>query len=157
MLRIHHPRGLRRETEELGVEFVDPIQEWRALDIQRIAKVFSLTPAAPSCSSDNVTIDSSPRCRLCQNADSELAPGNLPAMPTTAMALAGSVSDARNCSRVQSSLPPHCGTVARSRALVGSVANAVDARSAGVHGHAELPRHVGHDVIQRPASQQQRY
>src|ERR1700716_428728 len=59
------------------------------------ARVFSLTPAAVSCSSDSVTIDSSPRRRLSQNADSELAPGNLAAMPTTAIALDGSESDGK--------------------------------------------------------------
>ena len=46
-----------------------------------------------SSSSDNVTIDSSPRRKLFQNADTELAPGNLPAMPTIAIALDGSDSD----------------------------------------------------------------
>jgi hypothetical protein len=59
-----------------------------------LAKVFSLTPAALSWSSDNVTIDSLPHLRLSQNCDSESAPGSLPAMPTIAMALGGSNSDA---------------------------------------------------------------
>src|ERR1700738_1112249 len=47
-------------------------------------------PSASRSSSDSVTIDSSPRRRLSQKADSVLAPGNLAAMPTTAIALAGS-------------------------------------------------------------------
>src|ERR1700739_1812250 len=47
-------------------------------------------PSASRSSSDRVTIDSSPRRRLSQNADSVLAPGNLAAMPTTAIALGGS-------------------------------------------------------------------
>src|SRR5258708_5503371 len=47
-------------------------------------------PAARRLSSDRVTIDSSPRRKLSQNADTESAPGNLPAMPTTAIALGGS-------------------------------------------------------------------
>ena len=33
VLRIHHPRGLRRETEELSVEFVDPVEERGAPDV----------------------------------------------------------------------------------------------------------------------------
>src|SRR5688572_1502270 len=45
-----------------------------------------------SSSSVKVTIDSSPRRRLRQNADTEPAPGNLPAMPTIAIALSGSAS-----------------------------------------------------------------
>src|SRR5271165_1188756 len=59
-----------------------------------LARACSLTPAALSCCSDSVTMDSSPRRRLSHNADGELAPGNLPAIPTTATALAGSESDA---------------------------------------------------------------
>src|SRR5215212_8360093 len=43
-----------------------------------------------SSSSDKSTIDSSPRRRLSQNVDTESAPGNLPAMPTTAIAFGGS-------------------------------------------------------------------
>ena len=58
-----------------------------------LASAFSLTPAAGRSSSDSVTIDSSPRRRLSQNADTESAPGNLPAMPTTAIALGGNESD----------------------------------------------------------------
>src|ERR1700749_860575 len=46
-----------------------------------------------SSSSDNVTIDSSPHRKLFQNADTELAPGNLPAIPTIAIALDGSEFD----------------------------------------------------------------
>src|SRR3954467_6590460 len=49
-------------------------------------------PAARRSSSDRVTIDSSPRRRLSQNVDTESAPGNLPAMPTTAIALGGKAS-----------------------------------------------------------------
>src|ERR1700722_2003697 len=47
-------------------------------------------PSASRSSSDRVTIDSSPRRRLSQKADSVLAPGTLAAMPTTAIALGGS-------------------------------------------------------------------
>src|SRR5215212_609036 len=44
-----------------------------------------------SSPSDKSTIDSSPRRRFSQNVDTESAPGNLPAMPTTAIALGGRV------------------------------------------------------------------
>src|SRR5581483_4680623 len=47
-------------------------------------------PSASRSSSDSVTIDSSPRRKLSQKPDSVLAPGNLAAMPTTAIALGGS-------------------------------------------------------------------
>ncbi len=33
MLRIHHPRGVRRETEEIGIEFVYAIQQSRTPDV----------------------------------------------------------------------------------------------------------------------------
>src|ERR1700691_457145 len=46
-------------------------------------------PSLSKSSSDNVTIDSLPTRKLSQNADTEPAPGNLPAMPTTAIALSG--------------------------------------------------------------------
>src|SRR3954452_20186720 len=49
-------------------------------------------PAARRSSADRVTIDSSPRSRLSQNVDTESAPGNLPAIPTTAIALGGKPS-----------------------------------------------------------------
>src|SRR5262245_6076667 len=55
-------------------------------------------PAAKRSSSDRVTIDSSPRRKLSQNADSESAPGNRPAMPTIAIALGGSEDDCEKSS-----------------------------------------------------------
>jgi hypothetical protein len=60
-------------------------------------------------------------------------------------------------SRALSSLLPHCGTLARSGALVGSIANGIDGRSAVMPGHTELAHDIGRDVIQRSALQQQRY
>src|SRR6202012_957126 len=54
------------------------------------ASSFSGMPSASRSSSASVTIDSSPRTRLSQNADTVLAPGNLAALPTTAIALGGS-------------------------------------------------------------------
>ncbi len=36
MLRIHHPGCLRWHSKEFGVEFVDPVDQRRATDVQRI-------------------------------------------------------------------------------------------------------------------------
>ena len=88
-------------------------------------------PAARRSSSDRVTIDSSPRRRLSQNADTESAPGNLPAMPTTAIALGGSEADCEKIrchwSRSVSYLSPRRGTLPRCGTLLGSVTNIVRA------------------------------
>jgi hypothetical protein len=38
VLRVHHPSSLRRETEEISVEFVDPIEESGTPDVTVIGQ-----------------------------------------------------------------------------------------------------------------------
>lgn len=92
MLGIQHLRGQRREPEEAGVELVDPVKKRARRTYAGSASVLSLTPASRSSCSDRVTIDSLPRRRLLQNAETSLAPGNRPAMPTTAIAFSGTLT-----------------------------------------------------------------
>ena len=103
-------------------------------------------------------IDSSPRRRLSQNADTLLAPGNLPAMPTTAIALRRSRVSPSTCSCLLSSLSPRRGSLARRSALLCSVANRVTSIEVLSRlGEAELADHIDREILQRCTLQDHRH
>src|ERR1700760_4804559 len=59
------------------------------LTYEGLDRAASETPAATRSASESPTMDSTPSRRLRQNVDSESAPGNRPAIPTTAIASKG--------------------------------------------------------------------
>ena len=133
LLRVHHPGGVRGHPEVLRVELVDPVEHRPRAGRRRGRPASSaLTPAAVSASSDRVAMDSSPRLRLSQNSVTESAPGNLPAIPMTAIALGGNSFDAacnrRQCSHHMSFPSVRRSSLAGLGALLSSGAEAGSSR-----------------------------
>lgn len=125
MLRVQHLRGQRGNPKKSASNSSIPSSSGARRTYAGSASVLSLTPASRRSCSDRVTIDSLPRRRLLQKVDRSFAPGNLPAMPTTAMALSGvltvlvlRVLEVWGCRP-----PPYRGSTSRCRALLRPGAN----------------------------------
>ena len=155
VLRVKHPGGLRSETEEVGVELLDPGQQCGPADIGAVGQGLLPTPASIRSSSDRSTMDSTPSRRLRQNSDNDAAPGNRPAMPTTAIAFGGGGVSSSQCwgSRSLSHLPARGGLLAGGGALLCTISNDIRAFGGGGLGQAQLADQIHGEVGQGGALQ----